>query len=158
MEAYWHTGKIILQRQEEAAWGAKVIDRLSADLREEFPDMGRLSSRNLLSMSLFAEAFPDGPIAKQAVSQLPRATSSGSSRWSKPRCAGLLHPRGHHPRLEPRSILEMQIQGQLHLRAGKAVTNFALTMPPAESDMAAQLFKEPLPLRLHRHRRSPPRG
>lgn len=71
MEAYWHTGKIILQRQEEAAWGAKVIDRLSADLREEFPDMGGLSSWNLLAMSLFAAAFPDGPIAKQPVSQLP---------------------------------------------------------------------------------------
>ncbi len=37
IEAYWHTGKIILQRQQEAAWGAKVIDRLSAylDLAED---------------------------------------------------------------------------------------------------------------------------
>jgi predicted nuclease of restriction endonuclease-like (RecB) superfamily len=42
-----------------------------------------------------------------------------------------------------RSILEMQIQGQLHLRTGKALNNFAHTMPPAESDMAAQLFKDP---------------
>ncbi len=71
IEAYWNTGKIILERQKEAAWGAKVIDRLAADLQEAFPDMGGLSSRNLLSMKLFAEAFPDGPIAKQPVSQLP---------------------------------------------------------------------------------------
>ena len=71
IEAYWHTGKIILARQQEAAWGAKVIDRLAADLKEEFPDMGGLSGRNLLSMKLFAEAYPDGPIAKQPVSQLP---------------------------------------------------------------------------------------
>lgn len=71
IEAYGHTGKIILTRQKEAAWGAKVIDRLAADLQEAFPDMGGLSSRNLLSMKLFAEAFPDGPIAKQPVSQLP---------------------------------------------------------------------------------------
>ena len=42
-----------------------------------------------------------------------------------------------------RSILELQIQGRLHLRAGKAVNNFALTMPPADSDMAVQLFKDP---------------
>ena len=71
IEAYWNTGRIILARQQEAAWGAKVIDRLASDLRQEFPDMGGLSSRNLLSMKLFAEAFPDGPIAKQPVSQLP---------------------------------------------------------------------------------------
>jgi len=42
-----------------------------------------------------------------------------------------------------RAILELQIQNRLHLRAGKAQNNFALTMPPAESDMAAQLFKDP---------------
>lgn len=71
IEAYWHTGNVILARQQEAAWGAKVIDRLAVDLQEEFPDMGGLSGRNLLSMKLFAEAFPDGPIAKQPVSQLP---------------------------------------------------------------------------------------
>ena len=71
IEAYWHTGKIILARQQEAAWGAKVIDRLAADLQEAFPDMSGLSSRNLLSMKLFPKAFPDGAIAKQPVSQLP---------------------------------------------------------------------------------------
>jgi predicted nuclease of restriction endonuclease-like (RecB) superfamily len=42
-----------------------------------------------------------------------------------------------------RTILEMQIQNQTHLRAGKAQNNFALTMPPVDSDMAAQLFKDP---------------
>jgi len=71
IEAYWHTGKIILARQQEAAWGAKVIDRLAADLQEAFPDMGGLTPRNLFSMRAFAEAFPDGPIVKQPVSQLP---------------------------------------------------------------------------------------
>jgi len=71
IEAYWQTGNIILARQQGAAWGAKVIDRLAADLQEAFPDMGGLSSRNLLSMRLFAQAFPDGSIAKQPVSQLP---------------------------------------------------------------------------------------
>ncbi|MBL9181173.1 MAG: DUF1016 family protein [Verrucomicrobiaceae bacterium] len=143
MEAYWHTGKIILQRQEEAAWGAKVIDRLSADLREEFPDMGGLSSRNLLSMSLFAEAFPDGPIAKQAVSQLPWGHIVRLLQMVKAPAARDFYIREAITHGWSRSILEMQIQGQLHLRAGKAVTNFALTMPPADSDMAAQLFKDP---------------
>ena len=71
IEAYWQTGKIILARQQEAAWGAKVIDRLAADLQDAFPDMSGLSSRNLLSMKVFAQAFPNSPIAKQPVSQLP---------------------------------------------------------------------------------------
>jgi hypothetical protein len=57
IEAYWHTGKIILQRQQEAALGAKVIDRLSTDLRDAFPDMRGLSTRNLLAMKIFARGL-----------------------------------------------------------------------------------------------------
>jgi predicted nuclease of restriction endonuclease-like (RecB) superfamily len=37
----------------------------------------------------------------------------------------------------------MQIQGRAHLRNGKAVSNFKSTLPPAESDMAAHVFKDP---------------
>jgi predicted nuclease of restriction endonuclease-like (RecB) superfamily len=143
MEAYWHTGKIILQRQEEAAWGAKVIDCLSADLREEFPDMGGLSSRNLLAMKIFAREFPDGPIAQQPVAQLPWGHVLQIMQRLKAPAARDFYIREAITHGWSRSILEMQIQGQLHLRAGKAVTNFALTMPPADSDMAAQLFKDP---------------
>ncbi|MFZ9919585.1 MAG: PDDEXK nuclease domain-containing protein [Terrimicrobiaceae bacterium] len=71
IESYWHTGKIILSWQQEAKWGAKVIDRLSADLRAAFPDMLGLSSRNLLAMKIFAREFPDAPIAQHPVAQLP---------------------------------------------------------------------------------------
>ena len=44
---YWQIGKEILLRQSQQGWGAKVIDRLSQDLREEFPELKGLSSRNL---------------------------------------------------------------------------------------------------------------
>lgn len=143
MEAYWHTGKIILQRQKEAGWGAKVIERLATDLREEFPDMSGLTLRNLFSMRAFAEAFPDGPIVKQLVSQLPWGHLIRLIQMVKDPAARDFYIREAITHGWSRSILEMQIQGQLHLRAGKAVTNFALTMPPTDSDMAAQLFKDP---------------
>jgi predicted nuclease of restriction endonuclease-like (RecB) superfamily len=143
IEAYWHTGKIILQRQSEAAWGAKVIDRLAADLREEFPDMGGLSPRNLLAMKIFAREFPEGPIAQQPVAQLPWGHVLQIMQRLKAPAAREFYIREAVAHGWSRSILEIQIQGQLHLRAGKAVNNFALTMPPAESDMAAQLFKDP---------------
>jgi predicted nuclease of restriction endonuclease-like (RecB) superfamily len=143
IEAYWHTGKIILARQQEAAWGTKVIDRLAADLQEAFPDMGGLSSRNLLSMKLFAEAFPGGSIAKQPVSQLPWGQIIRLIQMVKDPATRDFYIRETITHGWSRSILEIQIQNQLHLRAGKAQSNFALTMPPADSDMAAQLFKDP---------------
>jgi predicted nuclease of restriction endonuclease-like (RecB) superfamily len=143
IEAYWRTGKIILTRQQEAAWGAKVIDRLAADLKEEFPDMGGLSSRNLLSMKLFAEAYPDGPIAKQPVSQLPWGQIVRLIQMVKDPAVREFYIREIIAHGWSRDILEIQIRNQLHLRAGKPQNNFALTMPPADSDLAAQLFKDP---------------
>src|SRR5581483_12396539 len=35
---YWQIGQDILRRQQEEGWGAKVIDRLAADLHGAFPD------------------------------------------------------------------------------------------------------------------------
>jgi predicted nuclease of restriction endonuclease-like (RecB) superfamily len=42
-----------------------------------------------------------------------------------------------------RSILALQIQSKLHLRQGKAVTNFKQTLPAPQSDLAQQLVKDP---------------
>ena len=59
------TGLELLKRQRQAAWGAKVVERLSRDLREAFPDMKGLSSSNLKYMRAFAEICPDGRIGQQ---------------------------------------------------------------------------------------------
>jgi predicted nuclease of restriction endonuclease-like (RecB) superfamily len=42
-----------------------------------------------------------------------------------------------------RNILAIQIETRLHERQGKAVSNFPAALPPADSDMAAQIFKDP---------------
>jgi hypothetical protein len=52
-------------------WGTKVIDRLSTDLRREFPEMSGFSSRNLKYMRALATAYPAGPIVQQLVALLP---------------------------------------------------------------------------------------
>ena len=143
IEAYWHTGKIILARQQETAWGARVIDRLAADLKLEFPEMGGLSVRNLLAMKIFAREFPDDPIAQQPVAQLPWGHVLQIMQRAKDPATRYFYIRETLAHGWSRSILEIQIQNRLHLRAGKAQNNFALTMPSADSDLAAQLFKDP---------------
>lgn len=42
-----------------------------------------------------------------------------------------------------RHVLELQIEAGLHKRQGKAVTNFAATLPPAQSDLAQGITKDP---------------
>ena len=47
VELYWQIGRDILQKQKAEGWGSKVIERLSKDLRKEFPDIKGFSARNL---------------------------------------------------------------------------------------------------------------
>lgn len=42
-----------------------------------------------------------------------------------------------------RNVLAVEIDSDLYARQGKAVTNFALTMPEPDSDLAQQLTKDP---------------
>src|SRR6266542_3789783 len=54
VQLYWDIGRLILGRQEQQGWGAKVIDRLAADLKRSFPEMQGFSPRNLKYMRAFA--------------------------------------------------------------------------------------------------------
>jgi predicted nuclease of restriction endonuclease-like (RecB) superfamily len=143
VQLYWDIGRMILDRQQRAGWGAKVIDRLSADLREANPAMQGLSPRNLKYMRAFAAAWPDREIVQRVIAQLP---------WRQ-NIALLERLDAEQPRLWyaeqalqhgwSQPILCLQIDGRAHERHGKALTNFKATLPPADSDMAAQVFKDP---------------
>ncbi|HNX97229.1 MAG TPA: PDDEXK nuclease domain-containing protein, partial [Candidatus Aminicenantes bacterium] len=50
---YWDIGRMIAERQEQAGWGKSVVERLSADLRQEFPGISGFSVQNLWYMRQF---------------------------------------------------------------------------------------------------------
>ena len=140
---YWDIGRVILDRQEREGWGAKVIDRLGADLREAFPDTKGFSPRNLKYMRAFATAWPDGAIVQQLAAQIPwfhncvlldRVSDPTERDW---------YVRQVIEHGWSRNILALQIGARAHARHGKALTNFKATLPPADSDLAAQVFKDP---------------
>jgi predicted nuclease of restriction endonuclease-like (RecB) superfamily len=68
---YWQLGQLILDRQRADGWGTKVVERFSADLRAEFPEMKGLSRSNLLYMRAFAAAWPERSIVQRLVGRLP---------------------------------------------------------------------------------------
>jgi hypothetical protein len=70
VETYWQIGWDIVVRRRDQGWGAKVTDRLAADLRAAHPDMRGLSGRSLRYMATLASRWPDG-IGQQAAAQLP---------------------------------------------------------------------------------------
>lgn len=140
---YWDIGRTILDRQEREGWGARVIDRLATDLREAFSDMQGFSPRNLKYMRAFAAAWPERAIVQQLAAQIPwfhncvlldRVADPSVRQW---------YIRQVMEHGWSRNILAIQIDAHAHERQGKAITNFRDTLPPAESDLAAQVFKDP---------------
>ncbi len=175
---YWQIGRAIAEQQAREGWGAGVIPRLAADLREEFPEMQGFSERNLKYMVRFAAEYGAPPIVQRAVAQLKAGEkASGSSIVQQPAAqsellaaAPILQqvvaklPWGHHVALLDRvkdraerewymraavehgwsrSVLTAQIKAKAHRGAGKALNNFAQTLPPTQSDLAQQLLKDP---------------
>ena len=67
---YWQIGQDILRRQRLEGWGARVIDRLAADLHATFPDMKGFSTRNLKYMRALAEAYPDEAFVQGALAKI----------------------------------------------------------------------------------------
>ncbi len=55
--------------------GAKVIDRMSKDIRDEFPDMNGFSPRNIKYMRKFAEEWTDFEFVQRVVAQIPWRTN-----------------------------------------------------------------------------------
>ncbi|MCL1622578.1 PDDEXK nuclease domain-containing protein [Ralstonia pseudosolanacearum] len=140
---YWQIGSDILERQRRLGWGAKVIEQLSRDLKAAFPDLRGFSPRSLKYMRALAEAWPDGEFVQQAVAQLPwshvvtlldKLTVREEREWYAAKSV----EHGWS-----RNVLAMQIQTRLHARQGGAVTNFPDRLPPAQSDLARDTFKDP---------------
>jgi len=140
---YWQIGRDILERQERAGWGGKVIDRLAADLHREFPNIKGLSRTNLLYMRSFAEAWPDEAIVQQVVGQIPWGHNLRLLDLLKTREERLWYAQEAVQNGWSRNVLVMQIKTGLYRRQGKALTNFSQTLPAPQSDLAQQLLKDP---------------
>lgn len=140
---YWNIGRAILQKQKEEGWGSKVIDRMAKDLKEAFPDMSGFSPRNIKYMRKFAECWPDFEIVQRVVAQIPWRTNRMLLDKLNTQEERLWYA---HKTIEngwSSNVLELQIQNRLMERAGKSVNNFPVALPPADSDMADQIFKDP---------------
>lgn len=140
---YWQIGRDILARQAEQGWGAKVIERLAHDLRTAFPDMKGFSRANLMYMRAFAEAWPDGEIVQQAVGHLPWGHNLVLLTRLKDPQQRLAYAQSAIANGWSRNVLNIHIETRLLERTGKAVTNFELSLPKPQSDLAHESLKDP---------------
>jgi predicted nuclease of restriction endonuclease-like (RecB) superfamily len=133
----------ILVRQQTEGWGARVIDRLGADLQKEFPGVEGYSPRNLKYMRSLAEAWPDPEIVPQLVALLPWGHLRVILDQVKNRAEREWYLRAAVEFGWSRNVLVLQIKSGLREREGKAITNFQRALPPPDSDLAEQVLKDP---------------
>jgi predicted nuclease of restriction endonuclease-like (RecB) superfamily len=155
---YWDLGQLILAKQDAEQWGSKVIDRLSHDLKEAFPEMSGFSPRNLKYMRKFAQLWPEKPIVQQSAAQIPWGSTMLILDKIKTPEERAFYSFKTLENGWSRAVLRMQIQSELYERQGKLTNNFSVALPPEDSDLASQIFKDPYSLDFlgtdHIHRES----
>lgn len=155
---YWELGKLIAQK--ENLWGSKLINNVSKDLKDEFPNMKGLSVRNLKYCKGFY-SFYENVIGQQLVAQL-QITDTIEVDISNQLMVQI--PWGHNiiiftkaknikeatfylkKTIEnnwSRNVLDLQIKSNLYDRQGNAVSNFKNTLPEPLSELAEQTLKDP---------------
>lgn len=140
---YWDIGTQILEKQQIEGWGAKVIDRLSHDVKDAFPDMTGFSPRNLKYMRKFAESWPDRTIVQRTVAQIPWRSNLALLDKLQDNETRLWYAQKTIEYCWGKDMLAIQIDSRRHEREGKAINNFPAALPPTDSDMAQQVFKDP---------------
>ena len=139
---YFDIGKIIYLEQQKLGWGAKVIEKLSEDLKKEFGIRNGYSIRNLKYMISFYCSYKNKTKMQQLVALIPwgqNITILSKCKTEKERkfYLELTIKKGLS-----RNVLVHQIEGQAYKNSlVKPQTNFNLTIPN-NSDLAEKIMKD----------------
>ena len=72
MQLYWNIGKHLSEEGLKKGYGSGVVEKLSVDLKSEFPEMNGFSPRNLWDMKRFYEFYYQADEKlRQSVAVLP---------------------------------------------------------------------------------------
>jgi len=164
LNMYWEIGKTISDQEKKRGWGAKIVENLSRDLRNEFSDMKGLSVRNLRYMRDFAVAYPAKSILQAPLAKLKKnvrkiepgneilQASLAKLSWYhhitlldkiKDRDIRFFYINKTIENGWSRNVMVHQIESGLHKSQGNLTTNFNETIPSETSDLVQQIFKDP---------------
>ena len=141
--AYWHLGHLLNERKLETNHGSGVVKRLSADLKQRFPDLG-VSPRNLWDMKRFYLRYVDvDPKLRQAVAVLPWGHNLLILNKDLPDEQAMFYATEVLTKGWSREMLLHAIKGNyyVNLLATPKSNNFSQTLPAPVADYANEVFR-----------------
>jgi len=162
---YWVLGRDIEMMKANATWGSHIYQKISQDLVEELPEIKSFSPRNLQYMNQFYRLYSNVEITHQLDAQIFKNEITHQVGAQINKNIIFMIPWGHHKVIMDkckddqqkalffvqktlenswsRAVLLNFLDTKLFDRQGKAVTNFEFTLPPARSDLAQEITKDP---------------
>jgi len=139
---YWDLGRMIVDRQEQSGWGKSVVERLSQDLRREFPGVAGFSVQNLWYMRQFHLEYREHEKLQRLVGEI--AWSHNLVIMGK--CKDPLE-REFYLRMTrkfgwSKNVLIHQIENQSYEKSLLGQTNFDQTLTPALRAQAKLALKD----------------
>ena len=152
LDLYWALGKEIVEKQKTSKWGEGLLDRMSKDLKHEFPGMSGFSVQNLRSIKYWYSFYTDQNRLQLVseninIEELVKSIPWGHNQRIMYKCKDIneavFYVRKTIENNWSRSILQHQIDSDLFKRQGKAVSNFHTKLPDVQSELAEQTLKNP---------------
>ena len=170
---YWSLGRDIVKKKAESKWGSGFFNQLSLDMKAMFPGDSGFSVTNLKYMKRWYAFYNDGvAIRHQAGDGIGILQGDEHDTVIRQQAGDELEipdifaviPWRHHIQIFTkshsieealfyinkvategwsRSRLESQMERQLFLAQGAAVTNFEQTLPSSQIQIAKEILKDP---------------
>jgi predicted nuclease of restriction endonuclease-like (RecB) superfamily len=127
---YWDLGRMILERQEQAGWGKSVVERLSQDLRREFPGVAGFSVQNLWYMRQFHMEYRGDERLQPLVGEIAWAHNLVIMSKCKAPLEREFYLRMTRKFGWSKNVLIHQIDNQSYEKSLSGQTNFDQTLTP----------------------------
>lgn len=139
---YWDIGRMIVERQTDADHGAAITEKLSEDLRAEFPGIRGFSRRNVFYMREFYLLYRDDERVQPLVAQIGWSHNLVILQRCKDNLEREFYIRMTRKFGWSKNVLIHQIENQSYEKSMLGQTNFDQTLTPELQAQAKLAVKD----------------
>lgn len=142
IDLYWNIGRLIIDRQQGETWGFSVVERLAADVRQEFPGIQGFSARNIWYMRSFYLEYKDNAKLQPLVAEISWSHNLVIFEKCKDDLEREFYIRMTRAQGWTKNVLIHHIENRTYQKTLTSQTNFARTLPADAQGQAKLAVKD----------------